>query len=297
MNPANENSLYTFKVNKEYKKLRDFLKASEVSTRYIKRAIKNSEIFLNGKRIKTNHAVAPGDEVKLLIPDEEYNVICEEGDLEIIYEDADLLAVNKPPGLIVHAVGIEQTGTLSNYVGGYFKSIGLKRKVRVINRLDRDTSGIVLFAKNSLAHSKMAPQFLERSVEKIYIAAVKGYLEGEGTVEGGILLSDDGIKREVSEEGKDAVTKYEEIGRTSVGSILKLQILTGRTHQIRVHLSSLGHPILGDTLYGGECELIGRQALHSYSISFKHPKTGEEIYLKARIPEDIRKITTDFTDY
>lgn len=297
MNPDNENSVYTFKVNKEYKKLRDFLKASGVSTRYIKRAIKNSEIFLNGKRIKTNHAVAPGDEVKLLIPDEEYNVICEEGDLEIIYEDADLLAVNKPPGLIVHAVGIEQTGTLSNYVGGYFKSIGLKRKVRVINRLDRDTSGIVLFAKNSLAHSKMAPQFLERSVEKIYIAAVKGYLKGEGAVEGGILLSDDGIKREVSDEGKDAVTKYEEIGRTSVGSILKLQILTGRTHQIRVHLSSLGHPILGDTLYGGECELIGRQALHSYSISFKHPKTGEAIYLKARIPEDIRKITTDLTEY
>lgn len=297
MNPANENSVYTFKVNREYKKLRDFLKASGVSTRYIKRAIKNREIFLNGKRIKTNHAVVPGDEVKLLIPDEEYNVICEGGDLEIIYEDSDLLAVNKPPGLIVHAVGIEQTGTLSNYVGGYFKSIGLKRKVRVINRLDRDTSGIVLFAKNSLAHSKMAPQFLERSVEKIYIAAVKGYLEGEGTIEGGILLSDDGIKREVSEEGKDAVTKYAEIARTSLGSILKLQILTGRTHQIRVHLSSLGHPILGDTLYGGECELIGRQALHSYSISFKHPNTGEEIYLKAKVPEDMRKLTKDLTDY
>lgn len=297
MNLTNENSVYTFKVNKEYKKLRDFLKDSGVSTRYIKRAIKNSEIFLNGKRIKTNHAIAPGDEVKLLIPDEEYNVICESGDIEIIYEDEDLLAVNKPPGLIVHAVGAEQTGTLSNYVGGYFKSVGLKRKVRVINRLDRDTSGIVLFAKNSLVHSKMAPQFLERSVEKIYIAAVKGFLEGAGTVEGGILLSDDGIKREVSEEGKDAVTKYETVGKTSVGSILKLQILTGRTHQIRVHLSSLGHPILGDTLYGGECDLIGRQALHSYSISFKHPKTGEAIYLKAKLPEDIRKLTEDLTDY
>lgn len=297
MNLTNENSVYTFKVNKEYKKLRDFLKDSGVSTRYIKRAIKNSEIFLNGKRIKTNHAIAPGDEVKLLIPDEEYNVICESGDIEIIYEDEDLLAVNKPPGLIVHAVGIEQTGTLSNYVGGYFKSVGLKRKVRVINRLDRDTSGIVLFAKNSLVHSKMAPQFLERSVEKIYIAAVKGFLEGKGTVEGGILLSDDGIKREVSEEGKDAVTKYETVGKTSVGSILKLQILTGRTHQIRVHLSSLSHPILGDTLYGGECDLIGRQALHSYSISFKHPNTGEAIYLKAKLPEDIRKLTEDLTDY
>ena len=93
------------------------------------------------------------------------------------------------------------------------------------------------------------------------------------------------------------MTKYEAIGRTSVGSILKLQILTGRTHQIRVHLSSLGHPILGDTLYGGECELIGRQALHSYSISFKHPKTDDAIYLEAEIPEDIRKITTDLTDY
>lgn len=297
MNPIDENSTYTFQVNREYKKARDFLKVSGVSTRYIKRAIKNSEIFLNGKRIKTNHGVVPGDVVQLLIPDEEYNVICEEGNLEIIYEDSDILAVNKPPGLIVHAVGVEQTGTLSNYVGGYFKSIGLKRKVRVINRLDRDTSGIVLFAKNSLAHSKMAPQFLKRSVEKIYIAAVKGYLESEGTIEGGIILSDDGIKREVSEGGKDAVTKYEEIGRSSVGSILKLQILTGRTHQIRVHLQTLGHPILGDTLYGGECDLIGRQALHSYSISFKHPKTCEEIYLKAKLPDDIRKLTADLGDY
>ncbi len=277
-------------MEKSYKKLRDFLKAQEISSRYIKRAIKNQEIFLNFQKVTKNHELKAKDTISLYIPDEEYNVICQEKKLDIIYEDEDLLAVNKPGGIIVHAVGIEQEGTLSNFVGGYFQKNGIKRKVRVINRLDRDTSGLVLFAKNSMAHSVLAAQFIDRSIEKIYIAAIKGYLEGRGRIEAPIGLGEDGIKREVRSDGKMAITEYEEIGKTQEGSILRLKLLTGRTHQIRVHLKSLGHPILGDSLYEGQSDLIKRQALHSKELTFKHPRNGKIIKLDAALPEDMEKL-------
>lgn len=277
-------------MEKSYKKLRDFLKAQEISSRYIKRAIKNQEIFLNFQKVTKNHELKAKDTISLYIPDEEYNVICQEKKLDIIYEDEDLLAVNKPGGIIVHAVGIEQEGTLSNFVGGYFQKNGIKRKVRVINRLDRDTSGLVLFAKNSMAHSVLAAQFIDRSIEKIYIAAIKGYLEGRGRIEAPIGLGEDGIKREVRSDGKMAITEYKEIGKTQEGSILRLKLLTGRTHQIRVHLKSLGHPILGDSLYEGQSDLIKRQALHSKELTFKHPRNGKIIKLDAALPEDMEKL-------
>ncbi|KXO16457.1 pseudouridine synthase, RluA family [Clostridiales bacterium KA00134] len=290
LNFEDKNKFYTLQVKKSYKKLRDFLKAQEISSRYIKRAIKNQEIFLNFQKVTKNHELKAKDTISLYIPDEEYNVICQEKKLDIIYEDEDLLAVNKPGGIIVHAVGIEQEGTLSNFVGGYFQKNGIKRKVRVINRLDRDTSGLVLFAKNSMAHSVLAAQFIDRSIEKIYIAAIKGYLEGRGRIEAPIGLGEDGIKREVRSDGKMAITEYEEIGKTQEGSILRLKLLTGRTHQIRVHLKSLGHPILGDSLYEGQSDLIKRQALHSKELTFKHPRNGKIIKLDAALPEDMEKL-------
>lgn len=290
LNFEDKNEFYTLQVKKSYKKLRDFLKAQEISSRYIKRAIKNQEIFLNFQKVTKNHELKAKDTISLYIPDEEYNVICQEKKLDIIYEDEDLLAINKPGGIIVHAVGIEQEGTLSNFVGGYFQKNGIKRKVRVINRLDRDTSGLVLFAKNSMAHSVLAAQFIDRSIEKIYIAAIKGYLEGRGRIEAPIGLGEDGIKREVRSDGKMAITEYEEIGKTQEGSILRLKLLTGRTHQIRVHLKSLGHPILGDSLYEGQSDLIKRQALHSKELTFKHPRNGKIIKLDAALPEDMEKL-------
>lgn len=268
-------------------KVNDFLKEKGVSSRLIRKSVKNGNIYLNSRVNRKNKILRENDLISLRFQDEEPNGKIEHRDLDILYEDDDLLLVNKEPFMVTHTAKDDSEGTLLNYTLGYFEENNIKRKVRFINRLDRDTSGIVLVAKNSFAQDKVTSDF-DKNVEKKYIAIVEGILdEKEGIIDGPIATSEDGIKREVNYViGKKSLTSYKVLEEYENMSLLLLTLHTGRTHQIRVHMAHVGHPILGDGLYGSKSELINRQALHSYSLKFRLPRNNKAIEICAKLPKD-----------
>lgn len=268
-------------------KVNDFLKEKGVSSRLIRKSVKNGNIYLNSRVNRKNKILRENNLISLRFQDEEPNGKIEHRDLDILYEDDDLLMVNKEPFMVTHTAKDDSEGTLLNYTLGYFEENNIKRKVRFINRLDRDTSGIVLVAKNSFAQDKVTSDF-DKNVEKKYIAIVEGILdEKEGIIDGPIATSEDGIKREVNYViGKKSLTSYKVLEEYENMSLLLLTLHTGRTHQIRVHMAHVGHPILGDGLYGSKSELINRQALHSYSLKFRLPRNNKAIEICAKLPKD-----------
>lgn len=268
-------------------KVNDFLKEKGVSSRLIRKSVKNGNIYLNSRVNRKNKILRENNLISLRFQDEEPNGKIEHRDLDILYEDDDLLMVNKEPFMVTHTAKDDSEGTLLNYTLGYFEENNIKRKVRFINRLDRDTSGIVLVAKNSFAQDKVTSDF-DKNVEKKYIAIVEGILdEKEGIIDGPIATSEDGIRREVNYViGKKSLTSYKVLEEYENMSLLLLTLHTGRTHQIRVHMAHVGHPILGDGLYGSKSYLINRQALHSYSLKFKLPRNNKAIEICAKLPKD-----------
>lgn len=262
-----------------------------LSTRMITQLKRENEgILMNGKILRTIDTVVAGAEVVISLPDEDSPFITPtEGELNIVFEDEHLLIVNKPPYLPVHPVKQYQTDTLANYAAFYSKSRGESYVFRALNRLDRNTSGLVMIAKDRFTVNK-----LKHRVEKIYYALVHGELYGSGTVTAPIgLLPDSKIVRHVLPDGAPAITHYEALYSSKEFSFIKLRLETGKTHQIRCHMSSLGHPLLGDDLYGGSTDLIPRQALHCAEMTFCHPVTEERIHLKTELPEDMQKCVTD----
>lgn len=201
-----------------------------------------------------------------------------------------MLVVNKPPYIVVHPTKSHQDNTIANGVAYYFKMHGIQKKVRLVNRLDMNTSGILIIAKNPYVHNELSNQMKLSSVDKYYYAIVEGVVEKEkGTVNEPIArLNSDDIIRVVSPLGKECITHYEVEERYDNMTLVKLKLETGRTHQIRVHMKHIGHPVLGDTLYGKESELIGRQALHCFEMKIIHPGTGRELILKSSLPEDMK---------
>lgn len=268
-------------------KVNDFLKERGLSSRLIRKSVKSGNIYLNSRVNKKNKFLKKGDLVSLRFEEEEPNGAVEHRDLDIIYEDNDLVIVNKDPFMVTHTAKDDADGTLLNYLLGYFEEEGLKRKVRFVNRLDRDTSGLVVAAKNSFAQDKISRDFKE-DVEKKYLAVVEGRLDDkEGLIDEPIATSEDGIRREVNYViGKKSLTSYEVLDEYKGMSLVLLTLHTGRTHQIRVHMAHLGHPIVGDSLYGKKSDLIKRQALHSYSLKFKLPRSDKEIEVCAKLPKD-----------
>lgn len=257
-----------------------------LSTRMITSLKREKEgIMMNGKILRTIDPVAAGDEVIITMPDEESAYITPvEGDLDIVYEDSFMLIINKPPYQPVHPVKQYQTDTLANFVVAYSQSRGESYVFRALNRLDRNTSGLVMIAKDRFTVNK-----LKNRVQKTYIAIVHGELCGSGTVTAPIgLLEDSKIKRHVLTEGTPAITHYEALYSSKEYSVLKLWLETGKTHQIRCHMAHIGHPLLGDDLYGGKRELISRHALHCAEMCFDHPVTGENVKLVSALPEDMR---------
>ena len=286
----NSRDFLNFKFNgssKDKIKVNDFLKERGLSSRLIRRSVKSGNIYLNSRLNKKNKFLKKGDIISLRFEDEDPNGVVEHKDLDIVYEDDDLVIVNKEPFMVTHTAKDDADRTLLNYLLGYFKDQGLKRKVRFVNRLDRDTSGLVVAAKNSFAQDKISSDFKDR-VEKKYLAIVEGILdEKDGIIDGPIAISEDGIRREVNYViGKKSLTSYEVLGEYEGMSLVLLTLHTGRTHQIRVHMAHLGHPILGDGLYGSKSDLINRQALHSYSLKFKLPRTNKDLEVFAKLPED-----------
>lgn len=286
----NSRDFLNFKFNGSSKnkiKVNDFLKERGLSSRLIRRSVKSGNIYLNSRLNKKNKILKKGDIISLRFEDEDPNGAVEHKDLDIVYEDEDLVIVNKEPFMVTHTAKDDADGTLLNYLLGYFEDQGLKRKVRFVNRLDRDTSGLVVAAKNSFAQDKISSDFKD-GVEKKYLAIVEGILdEKEGIIDGPIATIEDGIRREVNYViGKKSLTSYEVLGEYEGMSLVLLTLHTGRTHQIRVHMAHLGHPVLGDGLYGSKSDLINRQALHSYSLKFKLPRTNKDLEVFAKLPED-----------
>lgn len=282
-------NFYHFTVDKAMKN-KEFLKKINLSSRYIRRSVREKNIFVNGKLILQNIDLKPGDIVSIKIEEEELNAIAEEKELDIVYEDNDLLIVNKEPGIIAHAVNVEQRGTLSNYLAGYFLKNNIKRKIRLVNRLDRDTSGLIIVAKNSNAHSQLAKQMEEGKIIKKYMAIVEGVIDQETIIEKNILRSEDGIKRIVDQRGQYAKTLVKPIKTFNNMTLAEVQLFTGRTHQIRVHLNYIGHSLVGDHLYGNPSPLIKRQALHSYYLKFNHPRTNKILEIKGELPCDMKAL-------
>ena len=267
--------------------LREFLqKECGFSTTLWKKLRRSGTFSLNGLPADaTLVCVKGGDELRWQLP-EESRTAPEDLPLDILYEDAALLIVNKPAGMLVHPTGGEHHHTLANAVLFHYEAHGEKHAFHPVHRLDRWTSGLVLIAKEAqMQHLLSAPD----AIERIYLAVIEGALpEPCGTIAAPIARRPGSIiERMVSPAGKRAVTHYATLAERGGLSLLALRLATGRTHQIRVHLAHLAHPLLGDDLYGGRTDRIARQALHAHRLRLRHPSSGEEITVHAPLPADM----------
>lgn len=265
-----------------------------LSDRLITKLKKANKIYLNDIPTYTKKSVTMGDTVSVLIDFEEdnSNIVASNIPLNIIYEDDYLLVINKPANIAIHPSILHFDNSLSNGVKFYFDKLGLKKKIRIVNRLDRNTSGIVVFAKNEYIQECLIKQMKTKELKKEYLAIAKGILESKsGTLNFPIARKEGSIiERTVSSDGDSAITHYDVVKEFNNLSLVHIVLETGRTHQIRVHFSYIGHPILGDTLYGSPSKLINRQALHSYKLTFIHPVTKKVVSLEAPLPNDIKNI-------
>ena len=256
-----------------------------------------SAIKKNKQKADVNHKLEPGDRLYLhLFGDEDYGVIPEYKIVDVLYEDDHLLIVNKEAGIDTHPNEPDQKGTLANAIASYYQMNGLQIRVRHIHRLDKDTSGAIIFAKHDLSHTLLDQALELRKVKRTYIAIVEGkFAQTKGIIDQPIGRDrHHATRRRISPNGQKAITHYqvEQYLSSKDLSIVSLQLDTGRTHQIRVHLSSMNHPIIGDVLYGGKKGLMNRQALHAAKVSLTHPLTKEEIEVEAKFPKDMLSIIT-----
>lgn len=275
--------------------LKDFLKDKGLTSRFIRKEINDKNIYLNYENTIRNNLLKCGDIISLKLEDEELNGKIQNLNIEIIYEDDDLLVVNKPPFIPTHTSKGHSENTLLNYICGYFNQNKINRKVRFVNRLDSETSGIVIVAKNQFTHGILELKF-KNSIIKKYVAITEGRLNSKnGYIENYIKKSEEGIKREVSlDEGKFAKTYYKVIKQKGNLNLVSLRLYTGRTHQIRVHLENINSPILGDKLYYKSSELINRQALHANYIKFIHPRTEDIMEFSINLPKDMDNIVNHY---
>ena len=262
-----------------------------VSRRMIQRLTRAAGIRLNGRAAYLKRAVRAGDVVAARLTYEEEPALDPVAmPLVIRYEDGDVLVVDKPAGLLVHPVGRGGEATLAHGVAHHLDRAGVRARVRPVHRLDRDTSGLVLFAKSAHVHQALDRQLREGVMRRSYLAFVAAATPlAEGLIDApiGPHPRDPNLRSVVAAGGDSAVTRYRTL-RTSVSAaMLEIELETGRTHQIRVHLAHLGHPLLGDVRYGGRPGPPGRQALHAARLSFDHPRTGERIDVRSPLPEEL----------
>ena len=293
---------YMLKVDEENKDLRldIFLTKNlpDISSRnFIKNLIESNMVTVNGRQVKAHYKICPGDEIKVKIPKITTDHIEPENiPLDIFYEDEEILIVNKPVGMMVHPASGQYSGTLVNALLHHCKNLScVNEPLRpgIVHRLDKETSGLMIVAKNNSAHVNLARQFERHAVHKRYIASVEGLVEfDEGLIDAPLTRHPRHREKKAvafNDEAKHAETFYRVLKRFEKTTLLALFPRTGRTHQLRVHMTHLGHPILGDEKYGKK-KSFGRLALHAQSIGFLHPKTSKYIEFSTKIPGEFFKV-------
>ena len=276
-----------------------------ISRSYLQKLIGDQLILVNQKAVKSNYKIKTGDQLLVQIPEAAPIAIQPEPmDLDIVYEDSDLLIVNKPVGLVVHPAHGHYSGTLVNGLLAHCTDLsGINGNMRpgIVHRIDKDTSGLLMIAKNDLAHQHLAEQLKEHSIKRAYYALVQGVIsEPAGLVDAPIGRHEvDRKKMAVTfKNSKEARTHYYVKERFARTTFIECRLETGRTHQIRVHMAYLGHPLVGDPLYGtrkNNLDFPG-QALHAYALGFVHPRTGEELYFEAPLPEHFQTVLKTLAD-
>lgn len=273
------------------KSINEILKANfTFSARFRTKMKFQSLVDLNGTPTPGYIKPEVGDIISIRLPEESSDFPPEDIPLDIVYEDDDILAINKQIGIIVHPTKGHPTHTVANAVMKYMLDTNQKFKIRFANRIDMDTTGIIICAKNANAQDDISKQMRAGTTIKKYIALVDGVIDHDMTIDLPVgRPSQESIQRKVMlEGGKEAVTDIHIIEKFKNHTLIELTIHTGRTHQIRVHLSHIGHPICGDELYGGSQDLITRQALHAYHLEILHPMTHENLVIEAGLPQDIK---------
>ncbi|NLB91955.1 MAG: RluA family pseudouridine synthase [Bacteroidales bacterium] len=292
----------------------------------IQAAAEQGNILVNGAPVRSSYKIKPGDDIRIVMdyPRRELKIIPEEIPLNIVYEDEQLIVLNKPAGLVVHPGHGNYSGTLVNALAFYCKNLPLFKtedpRPGLVHRIDKNTSGLMVVAKTEMAKSKLAFQFFDKSVERVYQALVWGSVkDDQGTITGNIGRSPK--NRQVftvfpdGEYGKPAVTHYTVLKRIEYVSLMECRLETGRTHQIRVHMKHIGHPLFNDQVYGGDkilrgttfskykqfvqnCfKLLPRQALHAKTLRFEHPLTGESMMFDSELPEDMATVIEKWENY
>jgi 23S rRNA pseudouridine1911/1915/1917 synthase len=297
-----------------------------VSRNKIQQAARAGNILVNGTPIKPNYRVKPSDVISIVLPypHRELEIIPEDLPLNIMYEDESVIVVNKAPGMVVHPGHGNYTGTLVNALTFHLKDLPLFQSGEIrpglVHRIDKDTSGIMVIAKTELALNRLAKQFFDRTTRRTYLALVWGRFDKpDGTVEGNIGRSlRDRLKMQVfpgDEQGKPAITHYRVVENMGYVALIECRLETGRTHQIRVHMEYIGHPIFNDARYGGDkilrgttfakykqfvqnCfDLMPRMALHAKSLGFVHPETRKEMFFDSELPDDFQQLLEKWRGY
>lgn len=294
------NTLVVDEINKG-KRLDSYISDNmdKISRSFAQKLIENQQVTINGKNEKASYKVCVGDKVQVDVPEaQDTKLKAQDIPVEVVYEDKDIIVVNKPKGMVVHPANGNPDGTLVNAILAMCKDslsgIGGEIRPGIVHRLDKDTSGLLIIAKNDEAHVKMSKQIQDRLVTKKYIALVKGVVkDDEATIDMPIARSKvDRKKMAVDKDGKQAVTHFKVIKRYKRYTLLKIKIDTGRTHQIRVHMAKIGYPVVGDMVYSNGRNEFGveGQMLHAKSLEFSHPITGKKMHLEAPLPEYFTKV-------
>lgn len=295
----------------------------------IQTAIRSGAVLVDEKEVKPNHKVRPGELIKLILPEpprETEGVLPEKIPLNIVYEDQYLLVVNKPPGMVVHPGIGNSKGTLVNALAWHLQNSELpilpgnkNDRPGLVHRIDKDTSGLLVIAKEDYTMSKLARQFFDHNIERTYLALIWGSREEDGSLEGFIGRHPNHRRKhhlfKDEEDGKYSLTHFKILEDLYYVSLVKCRLETGRTHQIRVHFSCTGNPIFNDKLYGGDAirkgtvftkyrrfvencfDIMPRQALHAASLGFIHPHTGEKMYFEAPLPDDFAELMDKWRSY
>ena len=266
----------------------------DISRSQAQRLIEGGFVEVNGATARASVKVVSGDEIDVeLSPPQPSTVAAENIQVNIVYEDDDLLVVDKPPGLTVHPAPGHPEHTLANAVVSHLTQpeTGDSQRPGIVHRLDKDTSGLIIVAKNPSAHENLTRQFKERVVSKVYLALAQGHMTpDEGIIEAPIGRDRSHRERMAisdASHGREARTVYRVLKHSGDYSLLELKPETGRTHQIRVHLAAIGHPVVGDKTYGRSSDLIGRQFLHAHRLRFRLPSSGKVIELVSPLPQDL----------